>query len=267
MIDRADFDRYSAAVDEADRLARARVVAIVNGYRRWKGSIAADVLEGAVMAAMLEVRDLYGDAAMQAAIEFYMATRSKASPLWQFVADLAPRISDETISDDVRDLLNDQRMTAETMAARMSRHVQRSAERQMRRMAARDKAATVWALVPEAGACGWCRMIASRGFVYTSKANAEATRHANCRCKVVADFDTSNPALRGYDPDALREDYADAADAARGELGNGIGVEYNRALRSATTALMDEGRDHNDPTYYWRVTKPKRDAEKAAQQS
>ena len=69
-----------------------------------------------------------------------------------------------------------------------------------------DPAHPRWALVPHAGACDWCRMIGSRGFVFKSSATAGAERHPSCRCIPVADFSDS-PALDGYDPAALYDEY------------------------------------------------------------
>lgn len=75
-----------------------------------------------------------------------------------------------------------------------------------------DPARPKWALVPHPGACAWCQLIASNGFMYTHAMAVENTRHPNCRCRPVVDFDTENPRLEGYDPDALYERYAKARD-------------------------------------------------------
>ena len=53
-------------------------------------------------------------------------------------------------------------------------------------------------------------MLGSNGFVYHSRAKANASRHPNCRCRPVVDFDTENPALAGYDHDAMHGAYSDA---------------------------------------------------------
>lgn len=57
--------------------------------------------------------------------------------------------------------------------------------------------------------CPFCIMLASRGFVYHSRASAGELNHfhANCDCRVVAGF----PGMRvdGYDPDALYDQYLD----------------------------------------------------------
>lgn len=59
--------------------------------------------------------------------------------------------------------------------------------------------------------CGFCLMLASRGFVYhTSKTAGEMNHyHRSCDCKVVAGFDGLTE-VEGYDPDALLDLYYEA---------------------------------------------------------
>lgn len=75
----------------------------------------------------------------------------------------------------------------------------------------RDKAA--FARVPEPGACDWCLMLASRGFVY-SRATVDQTKdgerfHGSCRCHAMPVYDETRARIEyGYDPDALYDQYA-----------------------------------------------------------
>lgn len=64
-----------------------------------------------------------------------------------------------------------------------------------------------YARVPSGPTCGWCAMLASRGFVYASKETAgEFSRfHSKCDCRVVAGFDGLE--VEGYDPDGMYERY------------------------------------------------------------
>lgn len=59
--------------------------------------------------------------------------------------------------------------------------------------------------------CGFCLMLASRGFVYhTSKTAGEMNHyHRSCDCKVVVGFDGLTE-VEGYDPDALLDIYYEA---------------------------------------------------------
>lgn len=66
-----------------------------------------------------------------------------------------------------------------------------------------------WARVPSGQKpCDWCLMLASRGFVYKSKASAGGLSqwHRGCMCAIVPDFDGST-AIQGYDPDALYDEW------------------------------------------------------------
>lgn len=68
-----------------------------------------------------------------------------------------------------------------------------------------ERAGVRWARVPSGSkTCPFCFMVASRGFVYKSKASAGGLSqwHKGCMCAVVPDFDVSTT-VQGYDPDAM----------------------------------------------------------------
>ncbi|MDR2108923.1 MAG: hypothetical protein LBP28_05650 [Coriobacteriales bacterium] len=82
------------------------------------------------------------------------------------------------------------------------------------------KARVRYARVPRgAKTCKFCLMLASRGFVYASKATAgEMNRfHDHCDCMIVPGFGI-DPQWPGYDPDELYEQYK------AGTLGEAAGV-------------------------------------------
>ena len=71
-----------------------------------------------------------------------------------------------------------------------------------------------WARVPSGReTCGYCFMLASRGFVYTSEGKAHNGSHVGCDCTVVPGRKGST-SVEGYDPDALRERWEECRDAA-----------------------------------------------------
>ena len=49
---------------------------------------------------------------------------------------------------------------------------------------AADKVATGWARVPEAGACSFCLLLATRGAVYKSEASSAFDAHNGCHCHI-----------------------------------------------------------------------------------
>ena len=69
-----------------------------------------------------------------------------------------------------------------------------------------------WAVVPTgAETCGYCMMLASRGFVYTSKKAAQTSVHhfhLNCDCKIIVEF-SDDPALEGYSPEHYYKKWLD----------------------------------------------------------
>ena len=82
-------------------------------------------------------------------------------------------------------------------------------------MQAAHKDNAAYARVPEPGACKFCLMLASRGFVY-SKSAAGGTKkfHGKCRCNAVPVWDETKARVQyGYDPDALYDQYAKVRDA------------------------------------------------------
>ena len=66
--------------------------------------------------------------------------------------------------------------------------------------------------------CDFCLMLASRGFVYATRETAGelGQYHNHCRCRIVPGFG-KNPTLKGYDPDALYEEWQErrSADATK----------------------------------------------------
>ena len=99
-----------------------------------------------------------------------------------------------------------------------SGQVKRMANRTMARNASRD--GVRYARVPSGSeTCGWCMMLASRGFVYSSEKTAGAIDHYHndCDCKIVPGFDGTE--VEGYDPDGLYEVYNEAYGELDGRAG------------------------------------------------
>lgn len=63
----------------------------------------------------------------------------------------------------------------------------------------------------ETGTCEFCTMLASRGFAYHTEETASHA-HDRCDCVIVASWDKDNPAVQGYDPDALYREWKDLKD-------------------------------------------------------
>lgn len=73
--------------------------------------------------------------------------------------------------------------------------------------------------------CGYCVMLASRGFIYLSMESAEAANHHNCTCLFVPGIDGVTK-VDGYDPDGMYDRYK----ACRGTIAHDLATEKDRLL-------------------------------------
>lgn len=90
-----------------------------------------------------------------------------------------------------------------------------------------DPARVRFACVPTgAETCGFCMMLAGRGFVYLTRESAGEFHHyhAHCDCRVVAGFDDST-GVEGYDPGEYLALYSEA----RSRLGGGASAGQTAA--------------------------------------
>lgn len=79
----------------------------------------------------------------------------------------------------------------------------------MRRNALRDPAHPRFAIVPGPGACAFCLMRASNGYVYPEAVEIES--HKNCNCQAVQVY--GNSTIQGYNPGEYADQYYEAKDA------------------------------------------------------
>lgn len=197
MIPRDEFDRYDRALSAASALARSAVEALVADPPPADGL--AEAYEELVRA--------YGAAAAAAAVELYQSLRAAAAPPTAYeAAPFEP--------DDAGLLAWDAEHSA-SLADSAAQRVMERADVTLLRNAGADPARPRWALVPHAGACAWCRLMASQGFVYSSEASV--ARHPNCACAPVVDFDAASPHLDGYDPGAIYGEYARARESVEAD--------------------------------------------------
>lgn len=222
MIPRDEFDRYDVALTTAARLARAAVEALIAGSPP----------QSELAAAYAELVRAYGSAAAAAAVELYRSLRASQAP----PASYEPIIYEP---DDAGLLAWDVTNSPSLPESSMQR-VMGYADETLLRNADADPAHPRWALVPHAGACAWCRLMASQGFVYSSEASV--ARHPNCVCTPVVDFDATSPSLEGYDPGGLYDEYrlarAEVEDAAREEWAS-MSAEQRGAYKARGRGAYD----------------------------
>jgi hypothetical protein len=227
MVDEQLFNGYRTALGASADMARETVEQLIAQY---SGTLTRAELSE-VYAAL--VRKL-GKYAAQVALEFYEAMREQA--------DVTAEYTPKTFEPDNAGLLawDVSNQTAAQLPGIAAQRVMQYADETITQNAWSDPAHPRYALVPHAGACGWCMLIGSNGWMYSSRKTAAATRHANCKCTVVADFDVKNPSLKGYDPDALVDAYTQArrnvaSDAQRqwSQMDEAERAKYTRTYRSS----------------------------------
>lgn len=192
---------YATALDATcDLLERAvmQISALLDG----------DTTEEALRTAYAALVAEYGSYTAQIAVEFYTSARAAANVTAQYSATAAATTQQWLLTMDVNDAMK-AASVLETLKGRAVQRVMERADDTLLTNAAQDPAHPLWAIVPQAGACAFCRLVASNGYQYASESRAEraAYRHPHCRCKVVLDFDPANPGCPGYDWKKYRDEY------------------------------------------------------------
>ncbi len=162
----------------------------------------------------------HGAYASVSAMEFYQMARELESLPARYEATAFVPQNEGLVEYDARAILDAPQGVEKLISKLFSTAEQRvmeHADESLIENARADPAHPRWALVPRAGACGWCQMIASQGFVYKARGKVDNARHPSCRCIPVIDFDTKSPSLEGYDPDVLYGRYKEARKAAEND--------------------------------------------------
>lgn len=244
MIPRGAFDGYDRALSQnADNAANA-VLALEADL----DGLAGDALVSALDALYPRLVAEYGTYAAACAVEFYEGLREGSvavgayEPLQYYPKDWG------LLRTDVSSEARPGRGTADVLSglsARSQQRVMAYADETLVRNAQLDPAHPKWAIVPHAGACGWCVMLGSNGFMYRSEGAADAARHPSCKCVPVVDFDTRNPRLDGYDPDAMRASYRSCREAVEegaqekwASMGAGERSRYRRNGKASYDAFL-----------------------------
>jgi hypothetical protein len=164
----------------------------------------------------------YGDVAATVAADWYDELRAAEGVGGSFRAPLASAVADEQVKARLGfatradgPLWAGQADTLTAFLGMMSNEYALQPGRDTVMEAAHaDKVA--YARVPEPGACKFCLMLASRGFVYSKSTVGDAKKfHGKCRCNVLPSWDETRARVEyGYDPTALYDQYRAIRDAA-----------------------------------------------------
>jgi hypothetical protein len=163
----------------------------------------------------------YGDMAASVAADWFDEMRSAEGVPGSFRAPLAPLVPDEQVNARLGFAtrasgplwLGDSATLTAFIGMMANEYALQPGRDTVIQAAHKDKAA--YARVPEPGACKFCLMLASRGFVYSKSTVGESKKfHGKCRCNAMPVWDETRARVEyGYDPDALYDLYRASVDA------------------------------------------------------
>lgn len=186
MVDSELFEQYQAALGVNADLVKQCVENLVKQH---SGNLTKKELREIYVALVQK----FGTISAQVALEFYEKVREQAE-----VEDDYQPIA--FIPDNAGLLAWDAATATQNQLAGMAvQRVMQYADETIYGNGAADPAKPKFAIVPHPGACGWCLMVGGWGWNYNTRTTANSQRHPNCKCTVVAEFDTRNPKLKGYD--------------------------------------------------------------------
>lgn len=219
------YERYSVALGAASDIAIASIEACVG--------MSASELETAYVAIVTRLAGVTAEVAR----EFYEAQRELETGLDDYEPQAYARADEPLLRYDAAN------SSIAALGGLAQQRIMESADNTIYMNMRKDPAKVKWALVPHAGACAWCRLMGSNGFMYSREyGRGEGMRHANCRCTMVADFDTRNPKLDGYDDSALFKEYRNA----RASVESDAQVEWNSMGAEQRAAYKAKGRGAYD---------------------
>ena len=222
MVDPELFERYQRALGTNADLCKEAIEALISKLEGLAPLEQAEYL----LANYPKLVRAYGKVAADVARQFYQENRDASDLDTDYVAQSAQPISEQWLQEDVSDAFTGNHgMSVAKLPGKASKRAMQRADETIGYNARRDGAHPWWAIVPNSGACAFCVMVGSRGFVYHTNNTADAQRHSNCKCTIVCDFDTDNPALDGYNPGKLYDQYL-------GDLAEGIVTTHGSSIGS-----------------------------------
>ena len=238
-IPRSLLDELSEEVNALSGAAQAQAtIALNNLFAEWDGSD-YDALRTAALAVLESILGAYTDMAAARAAESYDAMRAAqaAGGTYAAVADSrrkpgATQGAMYAITKTFEQTQSEDRFMAEVLD-RVDTEMRRAANQCIAHNASRDPRKPTYARVPVGETCGFCLMLASFGYQYTSE-EAASHAHRKCNCRIVPSFGDAE--VKGYDPDAMYGRFNDCMAAIGGR--QGIRDEWNalpKAEREAYT--------------------------------
>jgi len=180
-----------------------------------------DLVQGALFEFVPALVSEYGDMAAALAADWYEDLRDSEGVGGSFRAPLAPSVPDEQVNGRLGFAtrttgplwLGDSATLVSFLGMMANEYALQPGRDTVIQAAHKDNAA--FARVPEPGACKFCLMLASRGFVYSKSTVGDSKKfHGKCRCNAMPVWDETRARVEyGYDPDALYDLYRASVDA------------------------------------------------------
>lgn len=230
MASRADVNRLVASNRDVVALVESTLGDLWASLDMSKPETARDALVREVPVLVAQ----FGDVAATVAADWYDDLRADAGVAGRFSATLASNTPAEQVESQVRFgaqhlFASDPNQSLAFLLAVVGKYALKPGRDTITRSAQRDPAKPRWARVPSSRSpCAFCRLLASRGAVYGSKASAGDMHvyHGRCHC-VPTPIWTPGDFPKGYDPGALHDEYL----AARSEAETGSISDVLAALR------------------------------------
>lgn len=181
----------------------------------------------------------YGDLAATAAAEWY----EQVSPNAVNARLAAGGFPSEGVVGSVRASAghlfgDDPGQTLTTLMGGMQRFIAYSGRATVARNVELDSSRPRFARVTSgAQTCAWCTLMASRGFVYYTRAAAGEFDHwhDDCDCQIVPQWDAERAHIDGYDPDEMYAQYQAAREAVNGRTDKEIASAMRRLFPESFT--------------------------------
>jgi hypothetical protein len=157
----------------------------------------------------------YGDMAASVAADWYDELRASEGVRGSFRAPLAPSTPVEQVNARLgfATRLDGPLFTAQAdvlagfLGSMANEYALQPGRETVAQAAHKDGAG--YGRIPEPGACKFCLMLASRGFVYSKDTAGQSKKfHGKCRCNILPVWDETRARVEfGYDPKRLYEQY------------------------------------------------------------
>lgn len=195
------FEAYKRAMETNNALVKQVAQQLIQDYGRVPPKTFIKEYENLIY--------LFSNTAATASKEYYQEARDLYKGLDEYIAEVPPldtAAAGEWVQELTRQDKDPQTLINEAGNQSIT-FVMQASDKTFEHNAKRDRAHPLFALVPHIGACSWCVMHGSRGFVFSSKEVVSNVRHPHCRCTTAISFAGIEPSIAGYDPSRLRQKY------------------------------------------------------------